>query len=337
MTYVLEGSVRKAAGRVRVVLHLIDSLNGSEIWSDRLDDTLDDIFALQDRVARARRGRPRNHPVGRRHKKGGGPADHQYEQLRPLSAVHSPVPPVAEGGDKFPNPSNCSIGRSNWTPSFAIAAMSQSCVCHRQVIDHGWCDDPESLRRRGLELADHALRLAGDDARVLAQVAASLPGLEGSVERAITLMDRAIALNPASSFVWLVSGSVRLRAGDPERAAEHLETSIRLDPISATTNPFARMYLASARFQQGRFDEALALFRSTVMRLPVSYAVLASLYGHVGQLDQAREALATFRGLTMGGVEEYADIWFPRPGYRKLFLDGIAMAEGKTVGSEAAG
>ena len=49
--YVLEGSVRKAGGRVRIVVHLADAGDCKQIWTHRFDDTLDDIFALQDRVA----------------------------------------------------------------------------------------------------------------------------------------------------------------------------------------------------------------------------------------------------------------------------------------------
>ncbi len=49
--YLLEGSVRKSGGRVRIAVHLVDASNGAEIWADRLDDTMEDVFALQDRVA----------------------------------------------------------------------------------------------------------------------------------------------------------------------------------------------------------------------------------------------------------------------------------------------
>ena len=97
------------------------------------------------------------------------------------------------------------------------------------------------------------------------------------------------------------------------------------------------MYLASARFQQGRFDEALALFATTTYRMPISYAVLAALYGHLGQTDQAREALAQFESQSIGTIEEAARIWFPRPSERKLFLDGIALAEGKNQAAGFAG
>jgi adenylate cyclase len=147
--------------------------------------------------------------------------------------------------------------------------------------------------------------------------------------RATTLVDRAIALNPASAFVWLISGSVQIKNGRPDLAAEHLETAMRLDPISSM-NAFARMYLASARFQQGRLDEASALYMTTSLRLPVSYAVLAALHGHRGDLGEAQEALRRLRDISSGSIDEFARIWFPRPEHRKLFLDGIALAEGKS-------
>ena len=49
--YLLEGSVRKAAGRGRIIIKLIDAGDGSLIWTERFEDTLEDVFALQDRVA----------------------------------------------------------------------------------------------------------------------------------------------------------------------------------------------------------------------------------------------------------------------------------------------
>ena len=123
-----------------------------------------------------------------------------------------------------------------------------------------------------------------------------------------------------------IEAPAAIREGEPEAAAGHLEEALRLDPISSLSG-FARMYLASARFQQQRFDEAIKLFRTTTLRLPVSYAVLAALHGHLGQLAQAREALEALEGLSAGGVEKFARIWFPRPEYRKLLLDGIALAK----------
>jgi adenylate cyclase len=324
--YVLEGSVRKAGGRVRIVVHLVDGGNGAEIWADRLDDTMEDVFALQDRVAARVAGVIENTVQD---------VDTEKAAKRPTANMGSydlylrsmPLFRLSRKAEML-----TSIDLLDQAialdPQFA-GAMSQSCVCHRQVIDHGWSENPDEVRRRGLDLAERALRLAGEDARVLAQIAVSLPGLEGRLDRAVVLMDRAIALNPASPFVFMASGSLRLKCGDPDLAAEHLETAMRLDPIS-TQNAFVRMYLATARFQQERFDEALALFRTTAMRLPISHAVLAALHGHLGQTGEAQEALAQFNGQSIGTIEEAARIWFPRPRERKLFLDGIALAEGKS-------
>ena len=323
--YVLEGSVRKAGGRVRITVHLVDASNGSEIWADRLDDTMEDVFALQDRVAA----------------RVAGVIETAMEEMDEVKATTRPTANISSYDLYLRSLSLFRISRKAemlaaidlldqaiaLDPNFALA-MSHSSVCHRQVIDHGWADDPDKVRRRGLELAERGLRLAGEDPRVIASVAIALPGLEGRLDRAVALMDRALALNPASSFVWLVSGSLQLKNGQPDLAAEQLETAMRLDPISQM-NAFARMYLASARFQQERFDEALALFMTTSARLPVSYAVLAAMYGHRGEIGQAQEALAQFKSLMVGTIDEAARIWFPRPRERKLFLDGIAIAEGK--------
>jgi adenylate cyclase len=323
--YVLEGSVRKAGGRVRIVVHLVDASNGAEIWADRLDDTMEDVFALQDRVAARVAGVIENTVQD---------FDTQKAATRPTANMNS-YDLYLRSRVLFRFSRKTELLRSidlldqaiALDPEFALA-MAQSCVCYRQVIDHGWTDDPEQVRGRGLDLAERALRLAGEDARVLAQVAVSLPGLEGRLDRAIALMDRAIVLNPASPFILMASGSLRLKSGEPDLAAEHLEMAMRLDPIS-TMNGFMRMYLASARFQQERFDEALALFRTTALRLPISYAILAALHGHLGQIAEAQDALAQFKSLMIGTIDRAARIWFPSHRQRKLFLDGIAIAEAK--------
>jgi adenylate cyclase len=49
--YVLEGSVRKARGRVRITAQLVDALTGTHLWADRFDGSLEDVFELQDKVA----------------------------------------------------------------------------------------------------------------------------------------------------------------------------------------------------------------------------------------------------------------------------------------------
>jgi adenylate cyclase len=163
---------------------------------------------------------------------------------------------------------------------------------------------------------------------VVAHVAAGLCGLDERMDRGLALAKEAISLNPASAFVWLISGSIQLRAGEPDVAANHLERSLRLDPISNRSG-FSRMYLASARFQQRRFEEALGLFHTTTHRLPISHAILASLYGHLGEIEAARQELRAFEQLDAGPIENFVNIWFPGEPYRTLFVDGLRFASGK--------
>lgn len=324
--YLLKGSVRTASGRIRITVHLVEAESGVAIWTTTLDETMEDIFALQDRVAEHVAGvlepAVQDQDIVRTAQR---PTDNMNSyDLYLRSMQHFRL----SRKDDMQAAIDLLDRAIELDPTYAIA-MSQSCVCHRQMVDHRWADDIERYRTRGLELVERALAVAGTDTRVLSQVAASLPGLEGGFDRANRLVARAIALNPSSSFVWLISGSIHLRNGQPDIAAEHLETSIRLDPISSSANAYSRMYLASARFQQGRFDEAMGLFETTSLRLPISYVILASLYGYLGKPVHALEAIAHFKSLSENSIDDFAQIFFWRPQYRKLLLDGIALAEGR--------
>jgi adenylate cyclase len=321
--FLLEGSVRKSGPRVRITLHLIDAAAGAELWSDRVEDANGDVFALQDQVAERVAGVTEMAVTD---------ADTQMLVDRPTTNLGS-YDLYLRALFLFRTSRKAEMLQAielldravALDPTFALA-LSQNAVCLRQVVDHSWADDLDGARRKGLDQAERALRAAAADARVLAQVAISLPGLEGRTDRALTLVERAKALNPSSGFAWLASGSLQLRRGDPQQAAADLETAMRLDPISSMNN-YMRMYLASARFQQRRFEEALALFHSTTYRLPVSYAILASLHGHLGQAAEARRALADLERVEAGSLDALAGIWFPRPEYRQLLLDGLTLAE----------
>jgi adenylate cyclase len=321
--YLLEGSVRKAAARVRISLHLVEAETGRELWTDRLEDALADIFALQDKVA----------------ERVAGVAETTVQDAEMRKATSRPTTNLSSYDlymravflfrtsrrEEIEQAIDLLDRAIELDHDFALA-LSQACVCLRQVVDHGWTDDPQAARRKGLEYAERALRVGADDPRVIAQVAISLPGLDGRMARALPLIERAIALNPTSGFIWLASGSLQLRNGDPEKAAAQLEVAMRLDPISSM-NGFMRTYLASARFQLRQFDEALALFETTTYRLPVSYLILASLHGHLGQIDLGREALDQLERTDAGSIDDLASIWFPRPENRQLLFDGLQRVQ----------
>jgi tetratricopeptide (TPR) repeat protein len=214
-------------------------------------------------------------------------------------------------------------------PAYA-PAMGGAAVGHYLFAIYGWSDDPDGHGRQAVELAHRALKASGDDALVLTQVALPIADLEGDLETAVALADRALDLNPGSAMAWALSGALRVRTGNADLAGEHLETSIRLDPLG-TSRPMRSALLASARFTQGRFAEAVALSKEYLQQAesPFSYAFLAASHARLGQTGPAAAALARYRSLTPQPIDVFARAVLRDPTYVALFLDGIALAEGK--------
>ena len=323
--YILEGSVRQAAGRVRIAVKLIDTADGAQIWSARFDDTLEDVFALQDSVALSVAGviEPtlQDEEFRRVSKR---PTDNMgsYDlYLRAMSLFWKfDAAEMAEAYALLER----AIGLD---PHFGIA-LAAAATSLRIMIDSGWSEDPVADRERGLELAHRALKSCGDDARALAHIASALVGLDANLEAATAVINRAVTLNPGCAYAWMVAGIVKGRLGAAQEAAEAFLTAKRLDPRSPMRAVLDRS-LAVALLGQRRFSEALAVIGEVLASGdPVGYAFLASTYGHLNQLDQARGALAAYRRVATRPIEQVvAERWLPLD-LRQLFLEGIALAEG---------
>lgn len=324
--YVLEGSVRKSGGRVRIGVQLTDAADGVQIWTHRFEDTLDDVFVLQEKVALGVAAKIE--PTVER-------AEIRRSSARPTDSVDS-HDLYLRALPLFRIFSKAETLKALELLNRAIAldpdngpALALATSCYRTFVIYGWADDPESNRRQGLELAHRALKAAEDDATVLAGVANDLAFLMRDAGAAVAIVDRAVALNPGSANVWFNSGAVRLMARDPDLAIEHLEIAKRLDPTGPSRA--ARMlYMAIARFYQRRFGDAVALLkeRNQLSESPGCYAFLAASLGHLRETSAARDALARYRTLTPVSVDSLArSILFDSTAL-KLFLDGIALATG---------
>ena len=325
--YILEGSVRKAGNRVRIGVQLIDAVESLPIWTERFEDTLEDVFDLQDKVALAVAGKIEPTVEAAEIRRASvRPTESlgSYDlYLRALPRLRTFVQDkVLEALDLL----NRAIALDpDFGPALGLAAH-----CQRAIYTRAWSDDPQGARRRALELAQRALKVAGDDAKVLARVANVLAYLGEDPEAAVALADRAIALDPGSSLAWHLSGVVQLRIGRLDLAIDHTERAMRLDPMSPE-RPLEIGFIGEARFQQGRFSEAIGLLREADrhMDTPYSLAILAACLGQLGQIREAQAALARYRALTSQPIAEMAGAYMRIPAHLKLFLDGIALAEGK--------
>jgi adenylate cyclase len=196
---------------------------------------------------------------------------------------------------------------------------------------HSWlvaAGDARGNAGKALELARRALRAAPEDPEVLAAGAYVL-GVRGEdIAVAISLADRALALNPSFARGWLGSGLLRAFAGDPDLALQHFDTFQRLDPSERF--PAALTAVATALFFKRRFDEAAAKLLQSLEQAPdfsITYRLLASCYAHLGKIDEAQAIVGRLRAITPIVVPNV--IPFRDAKHRELFLSGLRLATGE--------
>jgi tetratricopeptide (TPR) repeat protein len=148
------------------------------------------------------------------------------------------------------------------------------------------------------------------------------------IEAALALVDRGLALNPSYAQGWILSGLLRLYAGDIGPAIEHLERSMRLNPRAQMGLPLT--FLGIAYFFDCRFNLAAPKLLAAIQERP-SYSTphrfLAACYARMGRLSEAREVIAALRG--MGAVLEPRVAIWRKPEHQELLLSGLRLAAGE--------
>lgn len=327
--YVLNGSVKRSGSKVRISVKLVDTRQDVQIWSERFEDDLEDIFELQDRIAIKVAGviEPSIHEaevrrVARQPVESLGCYD-LYLRAVPLRAACKKAEVVR--AIKL-------LDRAlSLDPDFA-PALAQAAGCHSQMYANGWSEDREWHRKQGLELAERAVKAGPDDASVLAQAANALCDLEHGLDRATALADRATAINPGCARAWFMSGFVRNFAGygsDTDAAIERLERASRLDPISPL-NDVIQVHIGMARIIQGDFPEALRILRTTTYRTARVHLALATLYGHMDMLRESLRELALFEDASPLPFEEAIADGLPE-NMRAWIIAGINRAREASV------
>ena len=324
--YVLEGSVRKAGGRVRIAAQLIDVTNGSHLWADRFDGSLEDVFDLQDKVASSVAGviEPALQAAETARSAGRPTADlTAYDlYLRAYAMVWSSARQKPEALRLMEQ----AIARDpRYGPALAWAA-----ICCRRLVMDGRSGDREADRLKGADLARRALQVAGDDPGVLANAALALAYFGEDIGAMMGLVDRALALNPNYARAWSISGVLRVWAGQPDIAIEHIEAALRLSPRTRAGPTLDA--IGAAHFVRRRFDEAVPKLLLAIQEdpsFPNPYRYLAACYAHMGRLDEAREIVAGLRAITPVVIPDAS--YLRNPEHRELLLSGLRLAAGEAV------
>jgi TolB-like protein len=322
--YVLEGSVRRAGERLRIAAQLIDALNGTHLWADRFDGLLEDVFELQDKVAIGvaavieptleaseidRSGRRPTNDLT---------AYDLYLRALPILLSFPSRERVLEAFGLLDQ----AIARDpGYGPALALVSFGY-------VRFYDWGEAPDADRRKVVEYAQRALASAGDDPGVLATAAFALAFFGEDIGTQIALVDRALALNPSFARGWYLSGPLRVWAGQPELAIEHVERSLRLSPRDRKGSHF--WVVGIANFFLRRFDEAATKMLLAVQQTPAwpwPYRGLASCYAHMGRLEDARNIVNQLRAISPVVVPNVTP--FRNPEHRELFLSGLRLAAGE--------
>ena len=285
--YVLEGSVRKAAGRVRITTQLIEAENRTHIWAERYDRAIDDIFAVQDEITmstvaaieptlrqaeieRAKRKRPDNLDA--------------YDLV--LRAT-----PLADTG--MPE------GASQALPLLAraIAIEPNYALAHGQMA---FCNEilyvragrREENRRSAVHHAHTAITLGPDDAGALVYGGIAIGLVEHDRALAQETFEAALVVSPSAAWAYLWGAVVLGWGGEAERAIEWGERGIRLSPFDPwITAALHGIFLG--QFLLGRYEDAATAARRSIRSKPgfsISHMMLAAALARLGRMDEAREA-----------------------------------------------
>jgi adenylate cyclase len=292
--YVLEGSVRKAQARVRIAGQLIEAATGKQLWADRFDGALENIFDLQDQVTASVVGAiapmVEQAEIERARLKPTENLDAYDLFLRGLAKTHQQTnAAISEALQLFHKATELDT-------SFGSAyGMAAYCFLVRRV--YLWMTDKAAERAETTRLARRAAESGWDDALALARGGHALATSAGDLDGAAAMIDRARSLNPNLAVAWYASGWLRNLRGESETAIEHFGVAMRLSPRDPET---CRMQagMAFALFLLSRYDEALGWAQSATMqqpRYPTPMEVAAASAALAGRLDTARTWIARLR------------------------------------------
>jgi TolB-like protein/Tfp pilus assembly protein PilF len=283
--YVLQGGVRRAANRVRFTVQLVEAESGIQLWADRYDRLLEDIFALQDEITinvigaiepsvrkaeieRVKRKRPEN-------------LDAYDFLLRALPYVYTHT--ASDAATALPLLEKALES----DPSYAAAHALTAWCCHFRFSRGGLRQED---RAAAVEHAHAAISLGADDPTSLAIAAFVISLDEHDQTTALDVFDRALAISGSDVFALSCSALILSWIGKAHKAIERAETALRLSPFDSI-NYLSYNAIAIACFHQAKYKEAHDAARRAVQsnpRFSVCHAFLTAALVRLGRDEEAR-------------------------------------------------
>ena len=284
--YVLQGSVRRDGSRVRIAVQLTDALNGQQIWSERLDGDLHEVFALQDEIGTGLSARIaptlRSMEVERARRK-------PTTSLTAYDLFLRALPPRRD--NRAQNEASLSLlyQAIELDPTYSTA-YGLAAWCYEIQTVFGWLSLSDHRVREGIRLANLAAEHGENDPDALWMAGLSLATLAGEIERAWDLIERSLAINPNSARAWWASGIVLIYLGRQNAALDHLARSRRLNPLDTAAYAYWAA-IATAHFFAGDLDVAFAAVEKALTDwadAPPALRLKAAMCGRRGRIDEGR-------------------------------------------------
>ena len=287
----LEGSVRKAAERVRIGVELVDANTGAEMWTQRYDRPLADIFAMQDEI------------VGKvvttlglvlKLEEMNAPHEGKGQPTNNIEAFDDTL----RGAQYFYRFTKDDNARARgWLekaieldPTFAHAYGFLSAT-YKIAVLFRWSKNPQSDMARSYELARKALALDDSDGGALTQLC-DIDWQQRRFDQAVAEGERCVAMNPSSTACYEALADALTVSNKLEEAVRAAEKAMRLDP---TRQDFYAFFVANPYVLMGRYEEAIPLLKRELAvrpNNPWAYAALVVAYTELGRDVDARAAAA---------------------------------------------
>jgi TolB-like protein/class 3 adenylate cyclase len=332
--YVLEGSVRRAGGRVRVNAQLVEVETGLHVWAERFDREEKDVFAVQSEIT-GRIARTLNLQLieaESRKARAGGPANLEaYDLALQGWVLLLNKPQTADtnrDAEKLIRRAIELDGRS----ALAWTAMS---YIHTRAANFGWTSSPSQALADAIAAGERAVELDSQSSDASYMLGFALRS-SGQVERSMAVMERSVALNPNNPLPYQGLAYAKILMGQAEEAPALIEQAFRLSP----REPLAAIWLwtaAHAHLLKGDDAGSIKTAGRAIgvnPRYPRPYLTLAAAAGNLDRHVEAQAAVADYlrhtqSEKTLTDVAQYWQSLSPNPTYRRQterFLAGLRKA-----------
>lgn len=292
--YVLEGSVQRDQGRVRVNAQLIDATTGAHVWADRFEEDVADLFKLQDEVV----GRLSNSlgyelvKAEAESQAGSKNADAIDLELRGRAMF---VTRFQQGADykKITHDAQGLFGQALAIDPDNADALAGSAFTYFVDYYYGWRPDITDYDVKVLGQADRAISLDPNNMQAYIAKTFYLNGTHRAAD-GLRVADQGLAIDPNNASLYNVRGYSKINLGQFDEAKADIHKAIELSPRDPQMGLW-RTNLADAEMGLGNYDAAIDLIQRAIdagFRTSYSYRELAAALALAGKTDEARAALA---------------------------------------------